>query len=251
MLTGPTGAGKSETAGIALRHFAPGLGARNPPASWHDTITDLEAKLSAMADVLVLADEMEPTNDRTLRHRRESTMSTILQCVGNHSGRGRSNSDLGSRAVRRPRIGGLISTSEYVSLATSTMARTLRQDIPLGGVDLALGKELIEAGQDGLLAATIAHLIRHVAADRDRFMTACRERRQRYLAKAADTLRGVHGRTPEPLAELMARSWSRAPCRVSKGWQRARRAYGSTCWRPARPSVSTYGWPIRRISSWP
>jgi hypothetical protein len=45
-LTGTSGGGKTESGAIPIRHFAPGLPARNAPASWHDTYTDLEQKLS-------------------------------------------------------------------------------------------------------------------------------------------------------------------------------------------------------------
>lgn len=203
VLVGSTGAGKTETAALALRAYAPEATAKTMPAGWHDTPTDIEGKMFAARDVVIVIDDHAPDGDRSERRRNETTVGRVFRMVGNHKGRGRSRADLTGQPDRPP-MGVVIATMEHLPLGASNAARALILEAPLGGVDLAALTELQRAAADGLLAEAVAFVIKLLAGDRDRWVGLFRQNREGLEIEARRLLPGAHGRTPDNIADLAA-----------------------------------------------
>jgi hypothetical protein len=198
-IAGPTGAGKSELAALAQRHFGTGLDARHLPGSWSSTGNALEVLAFAAKDALIVVDDFAPAGNQGDAERAHREADRVLRAQGNRSGRLRLRSD-GSLRVARPPRGLIVSTGEDVPKGQSIRARMLTCELGPDDLDWGhLSRCQAEAGE-ALYAKALAAFVQWLAGRRSELL----ESQRRWLpelrsaaAKSAD-----HRRTPEIAANL-------------------------------------------------
>jgi hypothetical protein len=198
-VAGPTGAGKSELASLAQRHFGAGLDARHLPGSWSSTGNALEVLAFAAKDVLVVVDDFAPASNQGDVERAHREADRVLRAQGNRSGRLRLRSD-GSLRVARPPRGLIVSTGEDVPKGQSIRARMLTCE--LGPADLDWGRLTCcqkDAGE-ALYARSLAGFIHWIAGHRREL----EELQRSWLPdlRSAAARSAEHRRTPEIAANL-------------------------------------------------
>jgi hypothetical protein len=198
-LAGSSGAGKSELAALAQRHFGPGMDARNLPGSWSSTANALEGLAFAAKDALLVVDDFAPSGSVTDTERAHREADRILRAQGNRSGRLRMRADGSLRTARPPR-GLILSTGEDVPRGQSLRARMLVLELERGDVDWDALTRCQRAAADGALAQSMSGFLRWIAPRYDEV--------RRGLAAQLPELReaasrsGTHRRTPELVANL-------------------------------------------------
>ncbi|MFM8330608.1 MAG: hypothetical protein ACKN9T_02870, partial [Candidatus Methylumidiphilus sp.] len=194
-LAGQTGSRKSEAAGVALAHFGRGFNARNFPANWDDTESDLEAKGHAAKDCLFIVDDFKPRGAAADVHKLHVKADRLFRSVGNQSGRGRRTSDMKQRAAFHPR-GLVLATGEDIPRGASLRARLALVELSMADVDNAVLGELQEAARSGALERSMGGFLRWLAQDMDAWKT-----------KLPESLRGLRD---EAIQEGFAKAHPRA-----------------------------------------
>jgi hypothetical protein len=165
-LAGQTGSRKSEAAAIALAHFGRGFNARNFPANWDDSESDLEAKGHAAKDCLYPIDDFKPRGSANDVHKLHVKADRVFRAAGNQSGRGRRTSDMKQRAALYPR-GLVLATGEDIPRGASLRARLALVELAGGDVNNAVLSELQESARSGALERAMAGYLRWLAANMD------------------------------------------------------------------------------------
>jgi hypothetical protein len=198
-VAGPMGAGKSELAALAQRHFGPAMDARHLPGSWSSTGNALEILAFAAKDALIVVDDFAPASNQADAERAHREADRVLRAQGNRSGRLRLRADGTLRAAKPPR-GLIVSTGEDVPRGQSIRARVLTCELGPGDLDWECLTRCQKEAGEGLYAQALAGFLRWIAGRR----TELRELRGSWLpelreAAAAST---DHRRTPEIAANL-------------------------------------------------
>jgi len=203
-LSGQTGSRKSEAAGLALAHFGRGFNARNFPANWDDTESDLEAKGHGAKDCVFVIDDFKPRGAANDVHKLHVKADRVLRAVGNQSGRGRRTSDMKQRAAYHPR-GMVLSTGEDIPRGGSLAGRFALVEMGGGDVDNAILSELQESARSGALERAMGGFLRWLAHDMDewkRALPGCL-RALRDGAIREGFAKGAHSRAPDVYASLL------------------------------------------------
>ena len=137
VLIGKTGSMKSTLAALLQNFWGTSFDGRSLPASFEDTVNELEKKLFLAKDCLLTIDDFYPASDRYERQKMESAVQKILRRVGNRIGRARMRSDTSSRPTYNPRAMALL-TAEMSPSGASAVARGLEVHIPHRSIDIAL-----------------------------------------------------------------------------------------------------------------
>jgi hypothetical protein len=202
-LCGPTGAGKTELAALAMQHWGAGLDARHLPGSWASTGNSLESLAFAAADTLLVVDDFAPHGGAHDVQRMHREADRLLRAQGNRAGRARCRTDGTVRPARPPR-GTILSTGEDVPRGQSLRARLLVLELAPGGLDWARLTDCQRDATAGLYAQALAGYLRWLAprypAVRDGLRAETASYRERVHAE------GLHARTPGILADL-ASGW--------------------------------------------
>lgn len=198
-VAGPTGAGKSELAALAQRHFGAGLDARHLPGSWSSTGNALEALAFAGKDTLIVVDDFAPTSNQSDNERAHRDAERVLRAQGNRSGRLRMRTD-GSLRVARPPRGLILSTGEDVPKGQSIRARLLTCELGPNDVDWSRLTRCQQDAGEGAYARVVAAYVQWMAGRRQEFL----DRHQLAIAdlRAAAAQSAEHRRTPEIAANL-------------------------------------------------
>lgn len=205
-LVGTTGTGKSELAGLAMRHFGPALDANHLPASWSSTAVALAALASEAADTLLFVDDYAPTPATAFRMAR--TAEEVIRGIGNGASRLRGQRD-GTRRPETPPRGSIASTGEDTPLGASLLGRMLTVEVAPGEFALSDFTPHQSAAARGEFAAGMAGYVRWLARrlpeHRAQLETRIGELRKEFEAG------GAHSRAPSAVAELFAawELWSR------------------------------------------
>lgn len=163
-LAGQTGSRKSEAAGVALAHFGRGFNARNFPANWDDTESDIEGKGHAAKDCLFVVDDFKPRGAANDVHKLHVKADRLFRAVGNQSGRGRRTSDMKQRAAYHPR-GLVLATGEDIPRGASLRARLALVELSGADVDNGVLSELQTYAREGALERSMAGYLRWLARD--------------------------------------------------------------------------------------
>ncbi len=170
-LAGQTGSRKSEAAALALAHFGRGFNARNFPANWDDTESDLEAKGHGAKDCLFVVDDFKPRGAANDVHKLHVKADRLFRSVGNQSGRGRRTSDMKQRAAYHPR-GLVLATGEDIPRGASLRARLALVELSMVDVDNGILSELQESARSGALERAMGGFVGWLAKDMDSFKSA-------------------------------------------------------------------------------
>ncbi|MDD5036686.1 MAG: hypothetical protein PHE55_18260 [Methylococcaceae bacterium] len=165
-LAGQTGSRKSEAAAMAMAHFGRGFNARNFPANWDDTESDLEAKSHGAKDCLFVVDDFKPRGASNDVYKLHMKADRLFRSVGNQSGRGRRTSDMRQRPSYHPR-GLVISTGEDIPRGASLRARLALVELSAKDVDNGILSELQQAAREGALERAMGCFLVWLAKDMD------------------------------------------------------------------------------------
>jgi hypothetical protein len=198
-LSGKTGAGKSELTALMLAHFGE-FSARDFPANWEDSPTDLEMKAHHAKDSLFVIDDFKPVGGKSGVEKLHAKADRILRGAGNQAGRGRRSATLEARPAYYPR-GFIVSTGEDIPRGESLRARMVIAEVKKGDIDFAVITELQQAAANSLLQAAMGGFIQWLAPQIDelpsRLKAAISDYRQR------DNLQFSHRRGIDNFANLM------------------------------------------------
>lgn len=198
-VTGPTGTFKTEATALCQAHYGRSFNGRNLPANWTSTENTLEKQAFASKDAILTVDDFAPggtTYDVAKLHR---TADRLLRGQGNRAGRGRMRPDGSLRPVYHPR-GLIVSSGEDTPRGHSLRARTAVLELEPDAVDLPVLTELQTMSAEGLLAASMAGYVRHLAGMMDDLKEVLPDRQREIRASAAGA--GGHARTPDIVASL-------------------------------------------------
>jgi hypothetical protein len=198
-VAGPTGAGKSELAALAQRHFGAGLDARHLPGSWSSTGNALEALAFAAKDALIVVDDFAPASNQGDVERAHREADRVLRAQGNRSGRLRLRSD-GSLRVARPPRGLIVSTGEDVPKGQSIRARLLTCELGPEDLDWEHLTHCQKEAGEAAYARALAAFIQWMAGRRQEVQDLHRSWMPELRAAAAHS--AEHRRTPEIAANL-------------------------------------------------
>lgn len=200
-LAGGSGAGKSELASLAQRHFGRGMDSRHLPGAWSSTANALELLAFAAKDAVLVVDDFAPTGGAADAQRAHREADRLLRGQGNRAGRLRMRSDGTLRPARPPR-GLVLSTGEDVPRGQSLRARIMVCEVGPNDVDWArLTHSQAEASQ-GVLAGALAGFVRWLASRYEAVQEELRAWLQELRQAAAQS--AAHRRTPEIVASLAA-----------------------------------------------
>jgi hypothetical protein len=157
---------KSEMTAIALAHFGQEFTARNFPASFEDTETDLEMKSFRAKDTVFVVDDFKPKGGKSDIHRLHAKADRLFRGAGNQSGRGRRTSTLQARPAYYPR-GFVLSSGEDIPRGQSLRARLCIVEVKPGEVDKAVLTEMQQATATGLLSQAMGGYIAWLAPRMD------------------------------------------------------------------------------------
>jgi uncharacterized protein DUF3854/uncharacterized protein DUF927 len=198
-LAGSSGAGKSELAALAQRHFGHGMDARNLPGSWSSTANALEGLAFAAKDALLVVDDFAPSGSVTDTERAHREADRILRAQGNRSGRLRMRADGSLRTARPPR-GLILSTGEDVPRGQSLRARMLVLELERSDVDWDALTRCQRAAAEGALARSMSGFLRWLAPRYEDVRGGLAA--QLPALREAASRSGAHRRTPELVANL-------------------------------------------------
>jgi hypothetical protein len=200
-VTGPTGAGKSELAALAQRHFGKDMDARHLPGSWASTANALEALAFVAKDALFVVDDFAPGGDAKTTERAHADADRLLRAQGNRSGRLRMRPDSGLQISRPPR-GLILSTGEDPPKGQSLRGRLLV--LELGPTDLDWGflTACQELGAAGVFSQALAGFLVWVAERYDEVLASLRQATLDIRSWGIDGQ--SHRRTPDIVANLAA-----------------------------------------------
>ncbi|MCX7108687.1 MAG: bifunctional DNA primase/polymerase [Proteobacteria bacterium] len=200
---GQTGSRNSEVAGLALAHFGRGFNARNFPANWDDTESDLEAKGHAAKDCIFVVDDFKPRGATNDVHKLHTKADRLFRSVGNQSGRGRRTSDMKQRAAYHPR-GMVLATGEDVPRGASLRARLALVELSMADVDNGILSELQQFARDGALERAMGGFLRWLAPTMDEWKKALPDLR-RSLRDGAnqESFAKAHPRAADIYASLL------------------------------------------------
>jgi hypothetical protein len=198
-LAGPTGAGKTELAALALQHCGAGLDARHLPGSWSSTGNALEGLAFAAKDALLVVDDFAPAGGAADVARIHREAERLLRAQGNAAGRLRMRADGALRPARPPR-GLVLSTGEDIPRGQSLRARLLVLELAPGELDWSRLTAYQRDAAAGLFAQALAGYVRWLALRyvEVRGRLAAERAELRALASAD----GRHARTPVIVADL-------------------------------------------------
>lgn len=201
-LAGYTGAGKSELAALAQRHYGPEMDRLHLPAAWSSTDNALEGLAFAAKDALLVVDDFCPVGTKYDMQTMHRKADRLLRAQGNSSSRQRLRADATLRPPKPPR-GLILSTGEDVPRGQSLRARVLVVDVAREGPD-ALDWDKLTACQQhaaaGLYAQAMAGFLQWLAPGYEEI--------SRNLQAKIKTLReqayqgGQHRHTPDIVAGL-------------------------------------------------
>jgi uncharacterized protein DUF3854/uncharacterized protein DUF927 len=200
-LAGSSGAGKSELAALAQRHFGPGMDARHFPGSWSSTANALEGLAFAGKDALLVVDDFAPGGGQYDAERAHREADRVLRAQGNRSGRLRMRADGTLRPAKPPR-GLILSTGEDVPRGQSLRARMLVMEVAPGDVNWTAMTACQEAASEGANACALSGFLRFVAGRYDEVQESVHTWIPRLRHAAARS--GTHQRTPDIVANLAA-----------------------------------------------
>ena len=199
-IEGKTGAMKTELLALLIAHFGD-FSARDLPASWEDTATDVEIKASHAQDAVFAIDDFKPTGGRNGVDKMHAKADRILRGAGNQSGRGRRSANLGAKPAYFPR-GFIVCTGEDVPRGESLRGRLVIAGMRKGDIDPERLTALQQAGARGELAVSMAGYIRWLAPQFDALRDTLPAEVQRYRQR--DDLQFAHSRAKDNLGSLMA-----------------------------------------------
>jgi len=202
-LAGQTGSRKSEAAGVALAHFGRGFNARNFPANWDDTESDLEAKGHGAKDCLFVVDDFKPRGAANDVHKLHVKADRLFRSVGNQSGRGRRTSDMKQRAAYHPR-GLVLATGEDIPRGASLRARLALVELSMADVDNGVLSELQASARSGALERAMGGFLRWLAKDMGALKTKLPERLRGFRDEAIqEGFAKAHPRAADVYASLL------------------------------------------------
>ena len=200
-LTGPTGAGKSELAALAQRHFGKDMDARHLPGSWASTANALEAIAFVAKDALLVVDDFAPGGEAKTTERAHADADRVLRAQGNRSGRLRMRSDA-SLQVSRPPRGLILSTGEDLPKGQSLRGRLLVCELGPSDVDWTVLTACQDLAAAGVFSQALAGFLVWVARHHDAVQTTFRSASLELRRQGTDGRN--HRRTPEIVANLGA-----------------------------------------------
>lgn len=201
-MTGPTGAGKSELAALAQRHFGKDMDARHLPGSWASTANALEAIAFVAKDALLVVDDFAPLgSEAKAAERAHADADRLLRAQGNRSGRLRMRSD-STLQVSRPPRGLILSTGEDLPRGQSLRSRLLACELGPTDVDWAILTTCQDLAAAGAFSQALAAFLVWVANHHDTVLATLRQATLDLRRLGADARN--HRRTPEILANLGA-----------------------------------------------
>ncbi|MGZ8227983.1 MAG: hypothetical protein ACXWT3_15310, partial [Methylococcaceae bacterium] len=198
-LSGKTGAGKSELTALMLAHFGE-FSARDFPANWEDSPTDLEMKAHHAKDSLFVIDDFKPVGGKSGVEKLHAKADRILRGAGNQAGRGRRSATLEARPAYYPR-GFIVSTGEDIPRGESLRARMVIVEVKKGDIDFAVITELQQAAANGLLQNAMSGFIQWLAPQVDELSSKLKVTIADYRQR--DNLQFSHRRGVDNFANLM------------------------------------------------
>jgi hypothetical protein len=198
-LVGPTGAGKTEEAALAQRHWGAALDARHLPGSWSSTANALEGIAFAAQHALLVVDDFSPAGGSSEVAHMHREADRLLRGQGNRQGRLRMRADATLRPPKPPR-GLIVSTGEDVPRGESLRARVFVIEMSPGDVDWHALTGCQDDAAKGLYAEALAGFVKWLAAKYDDVHSG-QAKETRELRQAA-MQSGSHRRTPDIVANL-------------------------------------------------
>ncbi|MGF1580385.1 MAG: DUF927 domain-containing protein [Gemmataceae bacterium] len=205
VLTGPSRSFKSELAALVQQHSGAAMNARNLPANWTSTENALEGIAFIAKDAILVIDDFCPLGTSRDVQQLHKKADRVLRAQGNHSGRGRMNSD-GTLRVERPPRGLILSTGEDLPTGLSLRARLVVLTVSPGDVGtLRNGHNapLAQCQQDaesGLYAASLSAFLDWVAPQLAEIQNRLKSERNEFRQQWATA--SQHARTPANVADL-------------------------------------------------
>lgn len=198
-VVGPTGAGKTQLAALALQHYGPSLTPDSGTLAWSSTANYIEAVLFHAKEAPVLTDDFNPTGNNVNAYYQAA--ERVIRSVGNQAGRGRMNADSSLRETKTPR-GLMISTGEDLPRGHSLRARMLIAELEPGTTNWQAVTTAQQQAAAGLPARAMSGYIQWLAHG----LSVKREAwREAYLEeRAALQELAPHGRTADMGAQLLA-----------------------------------------------
>jgi len=199
-LAGPTGAGKTAVAVLALQHFGAAMDAAHMPASWFSTANALEGLAFLVKDALLLVDDFAPTGSQADVQRFHRDADRVLRAQGNNTGRQRMRPDGSLREPKPPR-GLILSTGEDVPRGQSLRARILVSEMGRTDLDWEQITRCQEDAQDGLFAQALAGFVRWLSPRYEQVRATLRSELSQWRQRAEGG--AVHRRLPTTGANLL------------------------------------------------
>jgi hypothetical protein len=199
-LVGETGAFKSELAALFQQHYGAGMNRLNLPGTWSSTGNALEMLSFHAKDALLVIDDFAPQGGPNEVSRLHVTADRVLRAAGNHSGRGRLDSNSQMRDARPPRAL-ILSTGEEIPRGQSLRARLLILDLSKGAIDGGRLAECQRDARDGVYAQAMAGFLQWLAG---RYEEAIARFNAKVLEYRNQWPGNTHARTPEIVANLRA-----------------------------------------------
>ena len=161
-LSGLTGSGKTECAGIAQSCFGD-FNSRNLPASFKDTEGALELKTHRTKDALLVVDDLKPGTSRKEKDAKIAKFDYLVTASADQMGRSRLTPDATEKAAYHPRCMVLI-TGEYIpDQSASTLGRLLVIEMTRDDVDWSNMSRLQDMAAQGRYCEAITHFIQWLA----------------------------------------------------------------------------------------
>ena len=202
-LAGQTGSRKSEAAAMALAHFGRGFNARNFPANWDDTESDIEAKGHGAKDCVFVVDDFKPRGAANDVHKLHVKADRLFRSVGNQSGRGRRTSDMKQRAAYHPR-GLVLATGEDIPRGASLRARLALVELSVADIDNAILSFLQESARSGALERAMGGFLAWLAPNMGEWRTRLPERLRGFRDEAIqEGFAKAHPRAADVYASLL------------------------------------------------
>jgi len=199
-LIGPTGAQKSELAGLGMQHFGAGFSRLTLPGSWYSTPNALERLVFEAKDALCVIDDFKPGGTLQDVARLHQAADRLIRGVGNGASRGRMRAEGGLRPETPPRAFLLI-TGEETPRGESLRGRMAITEVALGDVRLDHLSRAQAHGVVGIYAVAMAGYLQWLAPQLDTLRTTA-ETERIALRDAARKHKIAHARTPDVIAHL-------------------------------------------------
>lgn len=202
-LHGLTGSRKSELAALALAFFGK-FNSRRFPATWADSITDLEIKGHQTKDSIFSIDDYKPSVSKAEAEKLGKKAEDFVRGTGNQGARGRRTPTLG--AIPAPFNRSLtIITGEDLPKGQSLLGRLLVIEIGRADVDNKQLTRLQLAADTGLFSGLMSSYIQWLAPRLDQlkqgFPAIVKQSRDKTIQEG---FASSHPRAPEIFANLVA-----------------------------------------------